>query len=508
MTQPKATMTSGGDEILQGVNISIPLDPLTMKDGFGIDMYKAAALARVGVEAHCQANIPYIPTPFMLSGRIKIKDGAWMFGINNCNPSPLQAMTTPETAGLRILCLQNLASGLTLFDKRLLELYNADIRGIRHSDFEGMSPEMLAQDEYLWDLELHQDHLWKMYDQVYSRITGEILLWGDDEQGRFVLACLQVHCRAQALLASRYALAVCEGRMEAAGLEGAVVDTQIELGVWQHQLECKVREFCSEHPWVNLDLSRLVSSDGPRGTCGQFPFAASATESALGLQSRLMAQLQGNPGRPIQANVGLQFPVTQFVLSTLENFIGVRRGHSHSQDSFPQGPETDTDNSAGLNSGVECPICGLDLYVSPPDDPPREECRSTMHAKLGRNPQCVVNKFSSALIGSQKTATATTTIPDGPKGCMVTREFWLEHDHNEFIPPKPVFCPGCRHGCHKECFLKWNTPVPGIPARNRQDCPNCHTQREKQRREQQRRQRHEQRREQRREPRRLAKLRD
>jgi len=341
-----------------------------MKDGLGLDLGKTVAVAHAGLNAHFKSKIPYIPTPFALAGRLKVRDGERIFKIRKSRPSPLKARITPETAAHRISCLHNLSSGLGYFCDRLMDLYMRDsVRAIKASDLESFPTKLYDQDRALGDMESDLYRLWEMYVEAYPKINEECR-WRDEAEYRFVLVCLKVHLAIYTLTTLRYILACTEMRLETQGRANHVIDTQIELSVWQHQLERKVREFCSGHPWVKLDLSGLLSGDGPRGTSGQFPFADTTTDGALVLYRRLNTRLQCDVGHATQES-------EQPVGSPLETFEGVSRDYSLSQASHPPSsspvPKTNTDIVIDLDSGILCQACEGDLYVLPPIDPSKED---------------------------------------------------------------------------------------------------------------------------------------
>jgi hypothetical protein len=448
------------------------------------------------------ASTSTIPNPPNLAGRVIIsgKD-TWEFEVDS--PSPLKANTTPSEAAYRTECLNELVSGLTIFDDRLSLLITDGIRTLRPSDLEGMSSAALCQDYQRRDqIDQHLD-LWAAYQNAFSKIADMVEEDKESDQARFLVACLRVNFRVYALMATRFALKGCEERLRAAGRENEAVDTQVELRVWDQQLSRKVSKFSSDHLWLTLGLKNVFSRNEQlkhsHPACP--PPAPAATPVVCSTNT---------PGHEATR--------AQRALGMFESLIGARRGYNPqaitvATTTIPThltGMHTDKNVGSGsICSDVECPICTSDLYVSPPadlfrqeqrprpstapagsfsdeEDPPvyprvrRENRRPGWSAKpvvpvprnvwatvlasqLGGLAQSIANKISPFLTTPKK--------PVAPrKVCVVGgREFWIAPGPREVVPPKPFFCTTCRKGFHIECIWEWFT-TSNLPNRK---CPYC-----------------------------------
>lgn len=435
--------------------------------------------------------------PPNLAGRITISgEDTWEFEVDDS--SPLKATTTSSEAVYRTECLNDLASGLTIFDDRLSLLATDDIRTLRPSDLEGRSSSALRQDNHRRKLIEQHFNLWAASHTAFS----EILHLNEDEeseQARFLAACLRVNFRVYSLMAARYVLKGCEQRLKGAGRDNEVVDTQVELNVWDRELCCKVKKFCSSHPWLTLDLKGVFSSNGPlqnfhppgpASDASATSSTSTPTEQAHNVDQQ--QQPVGTPGRSARSN-GHRSTRAQWLLSVFESLVGARRGHSLQATATTQGTGTDiVDPCSVPGSDVECPICTLDLYVSPSDnhreeaeplresipitisDPETPALRSRRNfsgtelvSQLGAVAQYIANMVSP----TTKTIVTTKKQIARCKVCTGGEKLWVAQTGQEIIPPKPFFCPTCRKGYHIECIWKWFNEG---AWRNRK-CPCCRT---------------------------------
>lgn len=438
--------------------------------------------------------IGVIPNPPVLGGSMIDTEGIWKLKIDEYR-SPLTASTAPVDAKHRAKCLLSLAIGLSISDDKLVKVYENDVAFLPPLDTTNMDPYVRHLDYDRKDRMRYLLELRKKYIAAQTELTRRQL---NSDEDRFLNNCLLVNIVAARLMLNRM-LAITHGaRLRAVGRNPQAVHVEIELKLWNRQFTRKLAKFCLRHPWLKLDLENAFNAvrlhrSSYEEICLMLPDSNDKTARQVWLQAL----------DPLPAEATSSSTVAERVFSTVQSIIG---GQSESGRETPATTDPAEPDLGLLSTGVECPICTSDLYVSPSDDlldeqplanpvsaqdestaGPSSASGGTANAVAessgsSQEPQTgfggVIGQFSN--LGVLANSTTTEDIPDLPRnyapqcttGCdrQHNVDLWKAQDSEDNSVPKVVFCPQCNNGFHAECIWKWIEETGLLAGSN---CPFC-----------------------------------
>jgi hypothetical protein len=149
------------------------------------------------------------------------------------------------------------------------------------------------------------------------------------------------------------------------------------------------------------------------------------------------------------------------VFSLVHSLAGTKKEDNH--HIIPATCETAT------GTGIDCPICSMDLYESVPDDfykldevdmpaPTSAPANSGIRGSVVNFIQTVaINLWTSTPTTTIKNPSATTDVGAQVLTCEDTCKWtegnwWRLTNQTVVIPPRPIFCPTCRNGFHVTCL--------------------------------------------------------
>ncbi|KAK5048488.1 hypothetical protein LTR84_005578 [Exophiala bonariae] len=422
-----------------------------------------------------------LPPPLIV-GHLEESGREWKFKVGS-HYSLFKAKTRPTDAASRIRCLEALAQGLSISSDKLSQSSTSEIRTIRDSDLTALDSSIVDWIRGQQTLLGYFADRRMKYEEACLGIEELCQNPGLSEKDRFLNTCIKINLLAANLTWGKIMHDISSMLLWVAGRENESTDAEIERQAWTLLLQRKYKTFCRSHEWQRLNLE--VAFTKPLPPRSNSELVMERITSFLAMSDKDWLKLVD----PVQHIVDDRMPSTipmiepnrlQRAISLVHSLTGTKKEDHHHATPATCGTESGT--------GIDCPICSMDLYESVPDDFYKLEkvempAEHSAPASTGLR-DSVVNFIQTVAINLWvSTPTTTTKAPSTTPGfpryvptcedtCKETAgDWWVLSNTTVAIPPRPVFCPTCRKGFHVTCLWEW---LRGRRARSR-SCPFCQT---------------------------------